>query len=117
MKKCGLLVSVSLALWTTPFAFCAKEEPLRSVFDVVDDFSTESLFDEASDFEEPATIDIEIGRERKPEISIKDLPFYTKLFCSYVYEEKLQRWYYAFFGYISQWKHKKMNFGKQRWGK
>ncbi len=101
-------MSVSLIVCSSSFFIEAEEEKERSVFSTTDDFSDETLFEGKDNFEEPEITDIPTDyRERKPEISIKDIPFYLKLFCSYVYEEKLQRWYYAFFGYLAHLKHKK----------
>lgn len=117
MKTRSVVMSFSLIIYSHSFLLGAQKERERSFFNVIDDFSDEILFEEANSFQEPEIADIVIERERKPEISIKDVPFYLKLFCSYVYEEKLQRWYYSFFGYLAHWKHKKINFRKQRWGK
>jgi hypothetical protein len=66
----------------------------------------ENLFDNSDDFEEPAK-NIKIVRRRKPTLTLKDLPFYTKLFCSYVYEEKIKKWYAAVAGYMFVSKHSK----------
>lgn len=58
------------------------------------------LFDNSYEFEEPL-LDIPVSRTRKPVISLQDIPFYTKLVCSYVYEEKLKKWYAAAVGWLS----------------
>ena len=113
MKVREAIMSVLLVLCNYSFLLHAYEKKDQSIFNITDDFSDETLFEGADNFQEPEISDIVIeDTQRRPEISIKDVPFYLKLFCSYVYEEKLQRWYYEFFGYFAHWKFKKINFGK-----
>ena len=58
------------------------------------------LFEIPQDFEE-LDMDIKMVRAKKMKISIKDVPFYTKVFCSYVYEEKIKKWCQILLGYLS----------------
>ena len=57
------------------------------------------LFEVPQDFE-GLDLNITMARTKKMHISIKDLPFYTKIFCSYLYEEKIKKWYQSLAGYL-----------------
>ena len=57
------------------------------------------LFEVPQDFDELDT-DIKMPRTKKLTISMKDVPFYTKVFCSYLYEEKIKKWYQVLSGYL-----------------
>jgi hypothetical protein len=58
-----------------------------------------ALFEDPEHFQE-LDMDIKIVRTKKMKFSIKDLPFYTKIFCSYVYEEKIKKGYQSAIGYL-----------------
>jgi|GEM_PF-4355520 len=93
-----------------------EHEQLRAVFSV-EDFSPENVFEEPIILEMPTDIDMTVGRERKPEISFRDIPFYCRFACTYVYEEKIQKWYYQLFGYLARWKSRSFGLARHGWGK
>ena len=58
------------------------------------------IFEVSQDFEEP-DMNLKIVRTNKVKISLSDVPFYTKVFCAYLYEDKLKKWYQAVTGYVN----------------
>ena len=85
------------------FSFCAVVARQEKVYALEHSQRAEEvgeLFEMPQDFEE-LDMDIKMVRAKKVKISMKDLPFYTKVFCSYVYEEKIKKWYQVALGYLS----------------
>jgi hypothetical protein len=70
------------------------------------------LFEVPQECEELAE-NIPLARAKKMKISLKDVPFYTQVLCSYVYEEKLKKWYQAVAGYLGTNVGKKLSKNKK----
>ncbi len=91
--------------FTFLLSFCAvtacqevtQQQQLQMTDDIIE------IFEVSQDFEEP-DMNLKIVCTKKFVFSLSDVPFYTKVFCSYVYEEKLKKWYLAVIGYANSLK-------------
>ncbi len=96
-------VRYAVFLLTLLFSWCAvvaRQENAKALQHSQPVQEPGGLFEIPRDFEE-LDMDIKMVRAKKVNISMKDLPFYTKVFCSYVYEEKIKKWYQVVLGYLS----------------
>ena len=81
-------------------AVAAQQERAQALQHFQQTEETGERFEDSKDFED-LDMNIKMVRTKKIKISIKDVPFYTKVFCSYVYEEKMKKWYQVVLGYLS----------------
>jgi|GEM_PF-4228310 len=99
MKIIRLYAFLVLSFLFSCRVVAAQQKKVEVVQDVQQLEEPGNLFEDLESFQE-LDIDIKMVRTKKMKISIKDLPFYTKVFCSYVYEEKIKKGYQSVVGYL-----------------
>ncbi len=98
IKKRRLLAAFTFVFLFLPHFLVTQSETVSTQEHVQQPDVSVELFEAPQDIE-GLDIVIHIPTMRQ-KISVRDLPFYTKLFCSYVYEEKIKKWYQVAGAYV-----------------